>query len=53
MENILITNKERFEELKKEFKKDGVEKLHVLADFDRTFTYAFVNGKKSPLYYLF
>jgi len=48
MENILITNKERFEELKKEFKKDGVEKLHVLADFDRTFTYAFVNGKKIP-----
>ncbi|MDP2910228.1 MAG: haloacid dehalogenase-like hydrolase [bacterium] len=44
----MITNKERFEELKKEFKKDGVEKLHVLADFDRTFTYAFVNGKKIP-----
>ncbi|OGZ17414.1 MAG: hypothetical protein A2V72_01740 [Candidatus Nealsonbacteria bacterium RBG_13_37_56] len=46
MENVLITNKERFKELKKEFRKDGVEKLHVLADFDRTFTYAFVNGKK-------
>ena len=48
MENILITNKERFEELKEEFKKDGVEKLHVLADFDRTLTYALVNGKKIP-----
>jgi 5'-nucleotidase len=48
MENILITNKEKFEELKKEFKKEGVEKLHVLADFDRTLTYAFVNGKKIP-----
>src|SRR4030042_2739778 len=46
MENVLITNKERFKELKKEFRKDVVEKLHVLADFDRTFTYAFVNGKK-------
>lgn len=44
----MITNKEKFEELKKEFKKEGVEKLHVLADFDRTLTYAFVNGKKIP-----
>ena len=48
MENVLIINKEKFEELKKEFKKDGVEKLHVLADFDRTLTYALVNGKKIP-----
>ncbi len=27
---------------------DGVGKLHVLADFDRTFTRAFVDGQKSP-----
>lgn len=46
MENVLITNKERFEELKNNFKKDGVEKLHVLADFDGTLIQTFVNGKK-------
>ncbi|MBU2503585.1 MAG: hypothetical protein KJ879_00835 [Nanoarchaeota archaeon] len=48
MENVLIVNKERFEELRDNFKKDGVEKLHVLADFDRTLTKTFVNGKKIP-----
>ncbi len=46
MKNILITNKERFEELKERFKKDGVEKLHLLADFDKTLTKEFVHGKK-------
>jgi len=46
MENVLITNEERFEELKEKFKKDGAEKLHILADFDRTLTQAFVGGKK-------
>jgi HAD superfamily hydrolase (TIGR01544 family) len=46
MENVLITNQKNFEELKEKFKKDGVEKLHVLADFDKTLTYAFVDGKK-------
>ena len=44
--NILIVNKEKLEKLKNNFKKDGVEKLHVLADFDKTLTKAFVNGKK-------
>lgn len=46
MENVLITNEKRFEELKEEFKKDGAEKLHVLADFDRTLTKEFVQGRK-------
>jgi len=48
MENILIINKEGFEELKSAFKKDGAEKLHILADFDRTLTYAFVNARRIP-----
>jgi 5'-nucleotidase len=46
MENVLITNEERFKELKQTFRKDGAEKLHVLADFDRTLTKEFVQGKK-------
>lgn len=48
MENIIISNQEKFEELKENFKKDGVEKLHVLADFDQTLTHAFVNNKRTP-----
>jgi len=46
MENVLIVNEKRLEELKKNIKKDGVEKLHVLADFDNTLTKEFVQGKK-------
>lgn len=46
MENVLITNKKRFEGLKEEFKKDGAGKLHILADFDKTLTKEFVEGKK-------
>ncbi len=46
MENLFI--QKEFEELKLKIKKDGPEKLHILADFDRTLTKAFVNGKKIP-----
>jgi len=46
MENVLIKNKQRFEQLKERFEEQGIEKLHVLADFDKTLTKAFVNGKK-------
>lgn len=46
MENVLITNEKRFKELKENFKKGGAEKLHLLADFDKTLTKAFSNGKK-------
>jgi len=45
---MIISNQERFEELKEKFKKDGVGKLHVLADFDQTLTHAFVNNKRTP-----
>lgn len=42
---IIISNKERLEEIIDAMKKDGVSKLHILADFDRTLTTAFVDGK--------
>jgi cytosolic 5'-nucleotidase 3 len=48
MENIIIQNRDNFEELKERFKKDGAGKLHILADFDKTLTKAFVNEKKIP-----
>lgn len=47
-DEIVISNKERLEEIKKAMKNDGVGKLHVLADFDRTLTTAFVDGKSVP-----
>jgi len=46
-ENILIPNQERLDSLLKQFKEGGKDKIHVLADFDRTLTKAFVDGQKS------
>ena len=46
MEKIVISNPKEFEEKKKNILEAGVGKLHVLADFDRTLTKAFVDGKK-------
>lgn len=42
---IVIANKERLEATKKAMREAGASKLHVLADFDRTLTTAFVDGK--------
>ncbi|MBU3942926.1 hypothetical protein KKA24_02995 [Patescibacteria group bacterium] len=42
MENVIIVNQNKLEE----FKKSDINNIHVLADFDRTLTRAFVNGKK-------
>ncbi len=42
MENVIIVNQNKLEE----FKKSDINNIHVLADFDRTLTQAFVNGKK-------
>lgn len=44
-ENIIIPNLEKLEKIKQSITKDGVEKLLVLADFDKTLTKAFVGGK--------
>ncbi|NCF75174.1 MAG: hypothetical protein GWO87_01660 [Xanthomonadaceae bacterium] len=43
--NIIISNPIRLEKIKKEMIKDGVGKIYVLADFDRTLT---KNGKSRP-----
>lgn len=45
---IIIPNKEKFEKIKVEMKEAGFDKLHVLADFDRTLTYGVIDGKKTP-----
>lgn len=45
---IIISNKERLENVKKAMEKDGASKLHVLTDFDRTLTTAFMDGKSVP-----
>jgi 5'-nucleotidase len=46
--NIIISNPQEFQRLVKEIKKDKVQSLHILSDFDRTLTYALVNGEKAP-----
>ncbi len=47
-DNIYIVNKNNFETIKKNVKVDGLDKLCVLADFDKTLTYGVVNGRKTP-----
>jgi len=47
-ENVIIANPEKLEKVKKLISEGGAEKLHVLADFDRTLTKAFVGGKLIP-----
>ena len=45
---MAIIKHQKFEENKKKIILEGMDKLHVLSDFDRTLTKAFVNGKKFP-----
>jgi len=45
-ENVIVSNPKEFERKKAAIRADGADKLHVLADFDRTLTYAIVNGKR-------
>jgi len=46
MENIIISNKKELEEKIKKISSEGKNKLHVISDFDRTLSQAFVKGKK-------
>lgn len=48
MQDIIISNPEELEKTKKLISKDGAKNLHVITDFDRTLTKAFVNGKYVP-----
>jgi len=48
IENIVISSQEELEKIKRSIAEDGAEKLHILADFDRTLTRAFVDGKSTP-----
>lgn len=45
-ENIIISNPEKIEAAKQQMISDGVEKLLVVSDFDKTLTSCFVGGKK-------
>jgi len=45
---IIINNNKKTEDLKSEIRKEGFDKIHILADFYRTLTYGSVDGKKTP-----
>lgn len=47
-QEIVISNSERLAETTQRLREGGTRKLHVLADFDRTLTTAFVDGKSVP-----
>jgi len=44
--DIHIANQETFQKKIDQIKADGTKNLHVISDFDRTLTTAYVNGKK-------
>ena len=44
--NIIIANPEELQRKINIFREQGINKIHVLADFDKTLTKEFVNGKK-------
>ncbi len=46
--NIVISNTANFETTKENIRKDGLEKLCVLSDFDKTLTYATVENERTP-----
>lgn len=46
--NILIQNPANFDRVKRAIKNDGLDRLHILSDFDRTLTYGSVNCVKTP-----
>ena len=46
--NIIIPNPEKLKKLQKEFCYDGIDKMHVVSDFYKTLTTAFVDNKKCP-----
>lgn len=45
IDNVHVANPEALNRKIKKFKQSGVDSFHVVADFDKTLTKAFVNGK--------
>ena len=45
IKDVVVVDPEKLNKEILAFKKDGIDKIHVLADFDRTITKAFVNGE--------
>lgn len=45
--SIIITDQNKIDTVKQQWQQDGCESFHILADFDRTLTTAFVNNQKS------
>ncbi|MFZ5955350.1 MAG: hypothetical protein ACOYT4_02910 [Nanoarchaeota archaeon] len=48
MSSLIISDKKKYNELKRIFKEQGYGKIHVVSDFDKTLTKAYVNGNKIP-----
>jgi len=48
MKNLIISNSEELKSIKQKIISQGKNNFHVLTDFDRTLTNAFVNGEKTP-----
>ena len=48
IEDIVIRDKKDLEQKKQKIAEGGRDKLHVVSDFDRTLTKAYVDGKKIP-----
>jgi len=48
MEEVVIQDIEGLERKKKEILTEGSEKFHVISDFDKTLTYAFIDGERAP-----
>ncbi len=48
MKNVIIVNSKELKSTKEKIAEEGKGKIHVITDFDRTLTKAFVNSKRVP-----
>ena len=48
MDDIIISHHDHFSELRQKLRQGGLEKLHIISDFDRTLTTNFIKGRKAP-----
>jgi len=46
LENLIVVDKAGLEKKKRKIREEGAGRLHVISDFDKTLTKAFVNGEK-------